>query len=231
MKKFMKLFGVVGIIAALSLCGGCGDEDVAPKTVSAQSTNLTVTPSATTPGKAVVSSTQTLSLSSATTDPAFSNLLQITIPAGTTITATDVSGNPMTIPPVVTFYLTQPIDTTVDKSGVSGVPVQTGFGYTSVQSTMGALQISGPNPMATATFDQDVTVTIPVHPNPGQTTIDVFFQPIGESGYPLVTHNVPISTINGVSTVSVKVRSLGWIVAGPVFVTASGSTGGTGGGL
>ena len=225
MKKFMKLFGAVGLLGALMMAGGCGSDSTPvyffPSTTSAVSTPIAVATNADGTAKTTAAQTAT---PKADAPNQFQKGYKLIIPENTKITATDASGKIVTIPANPEFIYTLPVDTTTSTSGVSGVPVPTGSKAVTATEAAVDVKINLAGASIT-TFDKPISVVIPVYPMPGQTAIQKVYIIKNGTTYvsvppPPGATNFPIT--NG--TITVQVSDFCWFVGDPLFQSATGGS-------
>ncbi len=220
MSKLLRMVGVVTLFGALMMAGGCGGGgDEAPVVTNPSATSsvaATVNPN----GTATTGANQT----TVTTPPGTTGYLadvKVDLPPSTVITAKNADGTtkPLTAPPTLTF--TVPADSTPSHSGTNGVPAQPGF---TVVTTSGAVnvQLTG---AASATFNQPITITMPVPGKAVGAVVTVHAVKDGTTAYVLLGN----FTVTTAGFVSFPVSDLCWEIGhAPTVVSTSPANGATG---
>jgi hypothetical protein len=214
MSKLLKMFGIVVLLSALMMLGGCGDVPA------------TTDPSVTSPVAATVNPNGTATTGADTTivntphgTPGYLATVSVTLPPRTIITAQNADGTTkvLTAPPSFTF--TAPADSTATFSGVHGVPVPAGF--TALASDSGTINVAITHAVS-ATFSPAITITMPVPGKVVGSVIQVYSVKEGATTYTLLG-SVIVTTAG---LVSFPVSNFCDFVGDPVLLV-TGSGGGT----
>ena len=218
MRRSMKLFGPLALLAAVVVSLGCGGGGSEAPVINPEGITAAVQATVNANGTVTTGAVQTLVPLNATGVLA---QVAITVPANTVITAKNLDGSvkPLTAPPSFTFSV--PADSTATTAGIYGLTPPPG---SQIASVAGALwvDITG---APLASFSNPVTVTIPV---PGKTvgTVLPVIQIKENSTTEITLGNF---TVQRVGLLDITVSDFCEFQAGRVLVT--GSTGGTGGTL
>lgn len=206
MKKFIKMFGAAGLLAAMMMFSGCGSDDSGcgsnPATKSAAPVTV---PSTVASGVATTSAAVSLKTDSGTT--------VVSIPAGTTITTNATGG--FTAAPVVT--VTTPTNGTT--SGVT--PAKSGTTSLVVSDAAGSVDISF-NTSGKVTLGTPVSVVIPVVKAPSTTPATVIAIKTDGS---TKTYNTGVYDATAKTVTVSGVTDFCWFVVDPVFKKDDGTTG------
>ena len=203
MSKLSKMFGLVALLGALLMVGGCGGDDAPVVTTPSAATSFTATVNP--DGTATTGPNPTV-VATAPGTSGYLATVSATLSPNTVITARNADGTIKALTAVPSLTFTASSDSSATFAGIIDVPPTSGF--LPLTSTSGAIdvQLTG---AASATFNPAITITMPVPGKAVGALIDVYT--VTGTTYSFLGS----FTVTSAGLVSFPVSSLSWKVGDP----------------
>lgn len=212
MKKFLKMFGLAGLLAGMMMVSGCGDDN----------SPAVVTKSNAIPATSATVAAGTVTVTTSVEAKTAGDVTALTIPVGVTFSATGTSDTAFTTLPAINV-------STPSNGTTSGVaPAKIGTTSFTVTDAAGAVDISFGTASKVTFTGAGATVVIPVVKAPATTEV-VAIKSDGTSQSLTGAYTAPatgtISASNPGKVTVNGVTNFCWFVVSPTFANPSGSTG------